>query len=75
LAQVLNDLLLHFFATRTPTASPGELFDAAAQTVKAQHLRRMAEPGAQFMAEAREEKQLQAIGGLAGEMGEVCFMG
>ena len=58
-----------------PAARAGKLLDAAAQSAKAHDARRLPKLGAEFVAQAREEKQFQAVGGFVREPVEVGFDG
>src|ERR1700721_4442226 len=74
-ADIFDDLFLLFFAAGTPAARAGELLDATAKAIKTQDLGRMAQLRAQFVAQAWKEKQLQAVGGFARDIGEIGFEG
>jgi len=70
-AQILDDLVLQFFAAVAPAARAGELFHAAAQAAKAHDAGRLPELGAQLVAQAREKEKFQAVGGFARKTVEV----
>jgi len=73
LTQILDDLVPQFFTTAAPSPRTGELFDTTAQSAKAQHARRLTELRAQFVAQAREEKELEAVAGFTCDEAKIGF--
>src|SRR5882757_5093598 len=63
LAEIAHDLVLDQLAAAAPALCAGELLDAAAQSAETQQSRRLAELGAQFIAQSGKEEQFQAVVG------------
>src|SRR5687767_6331169 len=70
-AQIIHDLVVQTLATAGPALRAGELLDTTAQSLEADDLRRSIQLSPQFVAQAREEGELEAFAGFAGKRAEV----